>query len=176
MKAKVLTYGSPTLRKHAEDVSDFSSELVKNLFDTLAVEGGIGLAAPQIGVLQRVFIISTEPLADDDSSVESFKRVVINPEITEVSKETSMYNEGCLSIPELFEMVERPKSIRVRYFDENMNEICRQIDGIEARIFQHEFDHLEGILFVDRISPIRKAIIANKLKRLHRISKNAKRG
>jgi len=172
----VLTYGSPTLRKHAEDVSDFSSELVKNLFDTLAVEGGIGLAAPQIGVSQRVFIISTEPLADDDPSVESFKRVVINPVIIEVSEETSLYNEGCLSIPELYEMVERPKSIRVKYLDEEMNEVARQIDGIEARIFQHEFDHLEGILFVDRISPIRKAIIASKLKRLHRISKNAKRG
>jgi peptide deformylase len=171
MKAKVLVYGSPTLRKHAEKIDEIQPELVKNLFDTLAVEGGIGLAAPQIGVLQRVFIISTEPLADDDPSVESFKRVVFNPVIIEVSEETSLYNEGCLSIPELYEMVERPKSIRVKYLDEEMNEVTRKIDGIEARIFQHEYDHLEGILFVDRISSIRKAIIASKLKRLQRLSK-----
>jgi peptide deformylase len=110
-------------------------------------------------------------LADDDPSVESFKRVVFNPVIIEVSEETSLYNEGCLSIPELYEMVERPKSIRVKYLDEEMNEVTRKIDGIEARIFQHEYDHLEGILFVDRISSIRKAIIASKLKRLQRLSK-----
>lgn len=171
MKSKVLVYGSPVLRKHSNRVEEAQQQLVQNLFNTLDVEGGIGLAAPQIGVLKRVFIINTEPIADDDTSVESFRRVVINPEIVDLSDETSMYNEGCLSIPELYEQVERPNALRVRYLDEHFNHVDRDIDGIEARIFQHEYDHLEGILFIDHISSIRKAIIASKLKRIQRISK-----
>lgn len=174
MKSKILIYGSVTLRKSSEEVSSGQPELINSLFDTLNAEEGIGLAAPQIGVLKRVFIINTEGLLSDDSKVEKIKRAYINPEIFEVSLKTLLYKEGCLSIPNIFQEVERPKSVRVRYFDEDMKEVIRQLDGIEARVFQHEYDHLEGILFVDRISPIRRAIIANKLKGIQKLSKTYK--
>lgn len=171
MKSKVLIYGSPLLRKHSNMLEEAQQQLFQNLYDTLDMEGGIGLAAPQIGVLKRVFIINTEPIAKYDISVENFRRLVINPEIVDFSNETSMYNEGCLSIPEVYEQIKRPNTLRVKYFDEHFNHVDRDISGIEARIFQHEYDHLEGILFIDHISSFRKAIIINKLNRIQRIGK-----
>lgn len=173
MGEKVQIYGSPVLRKDSEHLTenDNISELASSLFATLKSEGGIGLAAPQIGVLKTMFIINSEAMVADDASVELVKKVVVNPEIISFSKETSYFNEGCLSIPDIFEQVERPTEIVVTYFDENMKPEKRTIKGIEARIFQHEFDHLGGVLFIDRISSIRRTILAAKLKRLQRLSK-----
>ncbi|HRX68404.1 MAG TPA: peptide deformylase [Tenuifilaceae bacterium] len=173
MITKVLKYGSSVLRKHSTEINkgEDTKSLIENLFDTLSREGGIGLAAPQIGALKRVFVMDSNPIDDDNGSVDRFKRAVINPEIISKSDETVIYSEGCLSIPEIYEEVVRPKKISVKYLDESFKQVEREIDGIEARIFQHEFDHLDGVLFVDRISSIRRKMLAGKLKRIMKISK-----
>ena len=173
MVAKVFKYGSSVLRQHSELIkkNDDIQNLIDNLFETLGKEGGIGLAAPQIGVLKRVFVMDTNPVEETDEPIQRFKRVVINPQIIKQTIETSMYSEGCLSIPGIYEDVVRPRKVLVNYLDESLNQIEREIDGMEARIFQHEFDHLDGILFVDRISPIRRSMLASKLKRIMRLSK-----
>jgi peptide deformylase len=170
MVSKVLKYGSTLLRKQSVEITkaDNITQLSDNLFDTLKKEGGIGLAAPQIGVLKRAFVMDSNPIAEDDESVEKFKRLVINPQIISRSQETILYSEGCLSIPGIYEEVERPKSITVNYLDESFTPVERKVNGIEARIFQHEYDHLEGILFVDRVSPIRKSLLSSKLKKIMR--------
>jgi peptide deformylase len=170
MIAKVLIYDSSILRKHSAQVlsNDNVTELAKTLFDTLLKEGGIGLAAPQIGVLKRVFVIDTTPLNEEDETTERIKHIVINPQIISLSNEASTYSEGCLSIPGIFEEVERPEGLRVKYQDELLNPIEKEIHGIEARVFQHEYDHLEGILFVDKVSPIRRRMLESKLKRIAR--------
>lgn len=167
MIAKVLKLGSSVLRKHSTEIKkgEDSKSLIENLFDTLSKEGGIGLAAPQIGVLKRVFVMDSHPFEDDDK-VEKFKRAIINPEIISKSDETVIYSEGCLSIPEIYEEVVRPKKISVKYLDESFKQVEREIDGIEARIFQHEFDHLDGVLFIDRISSIRRTMLQGRLKRI----------
>lgn len=166
MIADVLIYGSRILRQHSEEVVNNNKleELINTLFETLGKKGGIGLAAPQIGELKRIFVMDTSPL--DDEKVEKFKRVVINPVILATSIETVKYSEGCLSIPDIWEEVERPKEIEVRYLDESFKTVKRKLTGTEARIFQHEFDHLAGILFIDKIHPLRKVMIAGKLKSL----------
>lgn len=173
MIAKVLIYGSSMLRKHSSEVlsSDNVTELTKTLFDTLSKEGGIGLAAPQIGVLKRAFVIDTTPIGDEDETAEIVKHVVVNPHIISLSNETSMYSEGCLSIPGIYEDVERPEGLRVKYQDELLNPIEKEIYGIEARVFQHEYDHLDGILFIDKISQIRRNMLMSKLKKIMKLSK-----
>ena len=173
MSDKVLIYGSPVLRKNSDYLTDKDniSDLANSLFTILENEGGIGLAAPQIGVLKSIFVINTELLVADDESVELVKKVIVNPKIISSSKETSYFNEGCLSIPDIYEQVERPTEIVVTYFDETMRPESRTLKGIEARVFQHEFDHLEGKLFIDRVSAIRKTILMAKLKHLQRLSK-----
>lgn len=166
MVADILQYGSEILRQHSKDITmqESEQELIYTLFETLEEKGGIGLAAPQIGVLKRIFIMQT--LHIDDERIEKFKRVVINPRILAKSAETEKYAEGCLSIPEIVEEVERPSAIEVRYLNEKLEAVERKLNGIEARIFQHEFDHLAGILFIDKIHPLRKGMIAGKLKSL----------
>ena len=173
MVVKVLKYGSSVLRKHSIEVEkgEDSKSLIENLFNTLSKEGGIGLAASQIGVLKRVFVMDSNPIEDTEDQVERFKRAVINPKIIAKSDETIVYNEGCLSIPGIYEEVVRPKKIIVNYLDESLNQVERELDGIEARIFQHEYDHLDGVLFVDRISPIRRSMLVGKLKKIMRSSK-----
>jgi peptide deformylase len=166
MIADVLIYGSRLLRLPSEEVVNNNKleELVSTLFETLGKKGGIGLAATQIGELKRIFVMDTFPL--DDEKLEKFKRVVINPVILATSIETVKYSEGCLSIPDIWEQVERPKDIEVGYLDESFKTVERKLTGTEARIFQHEFDHLAGILFIDKIHPLRKVMIAGKLKSL----------
>lgn len=173
MIAKVLKYGSTVLRQHSKEMSKTEDieKLTVTLFDTLRKEGGIGLAAPQIGVLKRIFIMDSSPIGEDDESVDRFKRTVINPVIISRSEATSIYSEGCLSVPGIYEEVVRSEKISVKYLDESFNPVEREIDGIEARIFQHEFDHLDGVLFIDRISPIRRTMLASKLKKIMRLSK-----
>jgi peptide deformylase len=177
MVSKVLKYGSSILRQRSAEASGSENLtlLINNLFDTLQQEGGIGLAAPQIGELKKVFVMDTYPVAENDKYVEAFRRVVINPEIIASGNEKVKYTEGCLSIPGISEEVERPEKIEVKYLDEEIQPVVRKIDGLEARIFQHEFDHLEGVLFVDRLHPLRKAMISGKLKRLAQETKKKKK-
>ena len=173
MGKKILVYGSDILRNNSEYITkeDNISALATSLFDTLKIEEGIGLAAPQVGVLKRMFIINTESVVAHDSSFELIKRVVINPEIITYSNNKVLFKEACLSVPGICERVERPAEIVVKYFNEQMMPEKRTISGLEARIFQHELDHLKGILFIDRVSAIRRAFLASKLKRLQRLSK-----
>lgn len=167
----ILKYGSPVLRKYSVDIKeqDIVMQLSENMFDTLKRSKGIGLAAPQIGLLKKIFIIDTTPLNDDDSSIEKYEKVFINPEILWACNDYTSYTEGCLSIPEIYENVLRPEKITVRYLDFSFNVIEEELDGIKARIFQHEFDHLEGVLFVDKINSLKRKLISGKLYKLKKI-------
>ena len=159
----------PVLRKVAEDITpDYPelSTLIDNMWQTLASTGGIGLAAPQIGKAIRLVIIDLDPLKEDFPEYEGFKRVYINAHIQEYSDEKESSEDGCLSLPGLSEKVVRPKKIRVKWQDENFNEHDEWVEGYLARVMQHEFDHLEGTMYVDRVSPLRKTLIKNKLKAL----------
>ncbi|MCF0244194.1 MAG: peptide deformylase [Bacteroidaceae bacterium] len=169
MLLPIYIYGMPVLRKVAEDITpDYPelSTLIDNMWQTLASTGGIGLAAPQIGKAIRLVIIDLDPLKEDFPEYEGFKRVYINAHIQEYSDEKESSEEGCLSLPGLSEKVVRPKKIRVKWQDENFNEHDEWVEGYLARVMQHEFDHLEGTMYVDRVSPLRKTLIKNKLKAL----------
>lgn len=167
----IYTYGQPVLRKVAEDITPDYPELdtlIQNMWETLAQSEGIGLAAPQIGKAIRLVLIDLDPLAEDLPEYKGFKKVYINAHIIEFDenskKETSQ--EGCLSIPAIHENVTRPTRIHVEYDDENFEHHDEWVEGYLARVMQHEFDHLEGKMFIDRISPFRKQIIKTKLKAL----------
>ncbi|TVR70997.1 MAG: peptide deformylase [Marinilabiliales bacterium] len=162
----VFLYGSPVLRKVAADIpEDYEGldELVESLFETMYSSEGVGLAAPQVGKSLRIFVVDASPLEEDDPSLKDFKKVFINPVITSYEGELSTYNEGCLSIPEIREDVDRETAIRIRYCDTGFKYKEEYYDGIAARIIQHEYDHLEGRLFTDMISPIRKRLLKRKL-------------
>ncbi len=162
----ITIYGNPVLRKVAEDIDkDYPNlrELIKNMFETMYSADGVGLAAPQIDKPIRLFVIDASPMAEDDPSLEGFKRVFINAHVVEEEGEIWSFNEGCLSIPGIREDVERPEKIRIQYYDENWEFHDEVLEGVKARIVQHEYDHLDGILFTDRIAPIRKKLLKNKL-------------
>ncbi|MBO4607610.1 MAG: peptide deformylase [Prevotella sp.] len=166
----IYIYGHPVLRKVAQDIpQDYPglSNLIDDMWDTLADSEGIGLAAPQIGKSIRVVVIDLDPLAEDMPEYKGFRKVYINPHIVETDdsdKDTS--EEGCLSLPGIHEKVTRPKRIRVQYQDTDFNNYDEWVEGYLARVMQHEFDHLEGKVFTDRISAFRIQMIRSKLKAL----------
>lgn len=162
----IVGYGSPVLRRMTNKIDkDYPllSELVSNMFETMYLANGVGLAAPQIDLSISLAVIDAQPFAEKYPEADGFKRVFINPEIIEVSEEKWTFEEGCLSLPELHEEVSRPCSVVVRYFDENFNEKEELLTGLRARVFQHEFDHLQGKVFVDRLSSIRRTLLKRKL-------------
>lgn len=162
----VIKYGSPVLRKRSFhiDGDENITGIADNMKLTLKKAGGIGLAGPQVGFLKSIFIIDTSPLKDDGTEV--LEKVYINPEILDIDNKFVDFNEACLSIPGIHEDVSRPERIMVRYMDENLNIHEETIDGLTARIYQHEYDHLNGILFIDKISPLRRKMIGSRLKEL----------
>lgn len=164
----VYTYGQPVLRKVAQDIPiDYPElqELIKNMFETNTASDGIGLAAPQIGKSIRVVIIDLDAISDHLPEYKGFRHAFINAHILETDdSETETMEEGCLSLPGLHENVTRAKRIHVCYLDENFQEHDEWVDGYLARVMQHEFDHIEGKLFIDHISPFRKQMIKGKLK------------
>lgn len=166
----IYTYGQPVLRKVAEDIDkDYPNlgELIQNMWETLAGSEGIGLAAPQIGLPIRLVVIDLDALKDDMPEYANFRNVYINPHIVEYDKsETSSSQEGCLSLPAIHENVVRPTRIHVTYLDDKFNQHDEWVDGYLARVMQHEFDHLDGHMFIDRISPLRKQLIKSKLRAL----------
>lgn len=166
----IYTYGQPVLRKEAQDIDNTYPELktlIANMWETLAVSEGIGLAAPQIGLDIRLVIIDLDPLKEDMPEYEGFKKVYINAHIEEYDdSDKSSSEEGCLSLPGIHEKVTRPTRIRVKYMDEDFNEHDEWVDGYLARVMQHEFDHLDGKMFIDRISALRKQLIKSKLRTL----------
>ena len=169
----IIAYGSPVLKKKAEDISkDYPKfdELLENMFETMYNASGVGLAAPQIGLSIRLFIVDAKPFSEDESlsdleknELESFKRVFINPQIIEENGIEWDFNEGCLSIPDVHEDIFRKPEITVEYLDENFTPQKEKLTGLAARVVQHEYDHIEGILFTDRISNLKKRLIKNKL-------------
>ena len=166
----VIKYGSPILRKFSYDIheEDLPEQVSKNMFDTLKKDAGIGLAGPQIGLLKKIFIIDTTPLLEDDPLIKKVEQLFVNPKILEVSDDQVIYNEGCLSIPGIYKDLYRPAKIRVRYQDLSFNTIEEELDGMPARIFQHEYDHLEGILFIDKLSALQRKLISGKLNKIRK--------
>lgn len=165
----IYLYGQPVLRKATEEITpDYPNlkELIANMFETMYNADGIGLAAPQVGLGIRLFIIDLEPLAEDDPKYSGFKKVFINPKIVEQSGELVKMEEGCLSLPGINETVEREEKIRIQYFDENFVSHDEVYDAFFARCIQHEYDHIEAKLFIDHISGIRKQLIKSKLNNL----------
>ncbi len=172
----IYLYGNPILRKKGKDISpDYPQlkELINNMFDTMYAAKGVGLAAQQIGLDINLFIVDATPFAEDEEEeiseeekkqLKTFKKVFINAKIESEEGEEWKFNEGCLSIPYIREDVLRKPIIKISYFDENFQLHNETLDGIAARIIQHEYDHTQGILFVDKISAFRKKMIANKLK------------
>lgn len=170
MVLPIYTYGQPVLRKVAEDIPlDYPDlqELIQNMFETNTASDGVGLAAPQIGKSIRVVVVDLDVLSDTFPEYKDYRHAFINGHILEYDdSETETLEEGCLSLPGVHESVTRAKRIYVKWYDENLVEHEEWIDGYLARVIQHEFDHLEGRVFTDRLSPFRKQMITSKLKAL----------
>ncbi len=167
----IYIYGQPVLRKVAEDVTPEYPELktlIANMFETLDASNGVGLAAPQVGLAIRVVVIDLDVLSEEFPEYKGFRKAFINAHILEYDDESEKASseEGCLSIPGISEKVTRPTRIHVKYLDEEMLEHDEWVEGYLARVMQHEFDHLEGTMFIDRLSPLRKNMIAGKLKNI----------
>jgi len=165
----IYTCGQPVLRKVAEDIdSDYPKldELIENMFQTMEHADGIGLAAPQVGLPIRLVVIDLDALSEDMPELKGVKRVFINGHIEEREGEEVAMDEGCLSLPGIHETVKRKDKIRLRYMDENFEQHEEVVEGFLARVIQHEFDHLDGKMFIDHISPLRKQMIRGKLNAL----------
>lgn len=162
----IVVYGHPVLRKEAADVEKDHpglAALISDLFETMYRSEGMGLAAPQIGKSIRIFVIDGTPIAEDEPELEGFRKVFINARIIEKDGDTLPMSEGCLSIPHLREEVNRENRIRITYFDEDWEFHDEIYEGYKSRIIQHEYDHLDGILFTDRLNPLRRRLIKSKL-------------
>lgn len=169
----IVAYGDPVLRKKATAISAAYPKLdvlIENMFETMYGARGIGLAAPQVGLAIRLFMVDASPFGDDEELTEEerelcadFKKVFINPKIVEEDGDEWVFNEGCLSIPNINEDVFRKPKITIEYLDENFDEHTETFDGIVARIIQHEYDHIEGILFTDKLSVLKKRLLKTKL-------------
>ena len=160
----IYAYGQPVLRKKAEDIDAQYPELnnlIDNMFETMYDSNGIGLAAPQIGLSIRLFIVDGSEI--EDINPQGFKEVFINPVIEEEFGKEWDFEEGCLSIPDVRAHVKRKGEFRIRYFDRNWNENVKTFDGMAARIIQHEYDHIDGILFTDRISPLKRNMLKRRM-------------
>lgn len=162
----VYVFGEPILRKQADPITkDFKElkEFIQSMFETMYVSDGVGLAAPQVGQSIRIFVIDTIIEDKDEDEPAGIKRAFINPVIIEKFGDEWSLNEGCLSLPEIREDVFRPESVRMKYQDENFIEHEEVFEGFTSRVIQHEYDHLEGIMFVDYLNPLRKRILKSKL-------------
>jgi peptide deformylase len=162
----VYTYGQPVLRKKCQEISPNYPELqdlISNMWETMYQASGVGIAAPQVGKSIRLFVIDSEQILQEDSEETGFKKVFMNAEILEENGEEWAYEEGCLSIPQVRGDVERHESIKIRYQDENFNEFIETYSGINARVIQHEYDHIEGVLFTEKLKPIKKRMVQRKL-------------
>jgi len=172
----IIAYGDPVLRKVGVDIDkDYPNlaELIENMKETMVNAQGVGLAAPQIGKAIRLFIIDTSPFAKDEELEEderkflaNFKKIFINAKIVKEEGDEWSFSEGCLSIPEIREEVFREEKITIEYVDENFEKHTDTLDGLAARVVQHEYDHIEGVLFTDKISSLKKRLIKKKLENI----------
>ena len=160
----IVVYGDPVLKRRAKDIEKGSIDVKKvsdDMFETMEAAKGIGLAAPQIGKSIRMFVVDGTPI--EDEGMEGFRKIFINPEILEEDGEKWAFEEGCLSIPDVREDINRQESLVIHYFDENWVEHEEEYDGMKARIIQHEYDHIEGVLFTDYLSPLKKKLLKGRL-------------
>ncbi|MFN5031129.1 MAG: peptide deformylase [Flavobacteriia bacterium] len=177
----IVAYGDPVLKKEAEEIDQTFpklKELIGDMYETMYAAQGVGLAAPQIGKSIRMFVVDGSPFADDEeeddepdpkaAGIENFKKVFINPIIEEEEGEEWGFHEGCLSIPKIREEVFRKEKVHISYYDENFEFHEEVFEGYAARIIQHEYDHVDGILFTDHLSPLKRRLLT---KRLQNISK-----
>ena len=174
----IVAYGDPVLKKKAVNVEKQYlklKELIRDMWETMYAAYGVGLAAPQIGESLRIFIVDGSPFAQDKSldlveqqELRAFKKVFINPEIISYSGLNESFNEGCLSIPDVREDVSRLSTIEIVYYNEKFEKVEEEIRGLAARIVQHEFDHIEGILFTDKLGPLKKKLLKPKLTQIAR--------
>ena len=166
----IYTYGQPVLRKETEEIdADYPNlkQIIQDMWDTLGRSHGVGLAAPQVGLPIRLAIIDLDCISEEEPQYEGYKRTFINPYIEEVDDSVmETQEEGCLSLPGLSEKVTRPTRIRVSYLDENFEEHEEWVDGFLARVIQHEFDHLDGVVYTDHLKGLRRQLMAPKLKQL----------
>ena len=176
----IVAYGAPVLKKEAAEISEEYpnlDQLIENMWETMYASNGVGLAAPQIGLSIRLFVIDTAPFSEDDEldeleaeTLKSFKKVFINPVVIEEDGSLWEFNEGCLSIPDVREDVSRHERIKIHYFDQQFKEQELVLTGLVARVVQHEYDHIEGVLFTDHLTPLKRRLLIN---RLNSISKGA---
>lgn len=164
----IVAYGDPVLRKETEEIDanyPDLKQLIADMFETMYHSKGVGLAAPQIGLPIRLFIVDAAGFNEDGEApeLEGFKRVFINPIIIEEKGKEWKFEEGCLSIPGIREEVSRKPELHIEYYNENFELVEEKLDGLGARVVQHEYDHIEGILFVDKINPLRKQLIKSRL-------------
>ncbi len=162
----VTVYGDPVLRKKTTNIDqnyEGLSSLINDMFETMYNADGVGLAAPQIGLTIRLFVVDLSPMGEEEPQLKDFKKVFINARISEKSGEEELMEEGCLSIPGIHEKVMRKNHIRIQYFDENWVEHDEEYTGYPARVLQHEYDHLDGVMFVDHCSPLKKRLLKGKL-------------
>lgn len=165
----VTVYGDQVLRKKAVPIEkdhEGLAQIIQNLWETMYQSDGVGLAAPQVGMSIRIFVVDATSGADEEPELKDFKKTFINPEIIATSGVEWVMNEGCLSLPEIREDVKRPDEVRIKYLDENFEPHEDVFKGYAGRIIQHEYDHLEGILFIDHLSPLRKRLLKGKLKNI----------
>lgn len=163
----IVVYGDPVLKKKAQDIVKGEldvKQLSDDMFETMEAASGIGIAAPQIGKSLRIFVVDGRPT--EEEGMEDFRKVFINPQILEETGEEWAFEEGCLSIPNIREDVFRNERLTIHYFDENWVEHKEVYDGLKARIIQHEYDHIEGVLFTDHLSPLKKRMLKGKLQNI----------
>ena len=172
----IVAYGDPVLKKKAKEIpEDYPGleEIIRNMWETMYNAQGVGLAAPQVGLSLRLFLVDTAPFAEDDELSEeeqkelsAFKKVFINPTIAEEEGDEWPFNEGCLSIPDIREDVMRKPELLLRYQDEHFKNQELRLDGVIARVVQHEYDHIEGILFTDKLSSLKKRLLKGRLEKI----------
>ena len=169
----IVAYGAPVLKKKAVDIpADYGGfdALLENMWETMYAASGVGLAAPQVGLGLRLFVVDASPFAEDEdlpleeqAQLKDFKKAFINPVIEEESGEEWTFNEGCLSIPDVREDVNRKEALTISYQNEAGERLTESYSGLAARVIQHEYDHIEGVLFTDKLSPLKKRLIKGKL-------------
>ncbi len=170
----IVAYGDPVLKREADDIDreyEGLDTLIDNMFETMYAAQGVGLAAPQIGKSIRLFIVDASPFGEDDEDPEAvkvadFKEVFINAEIVDSAGEAWVFREGCLSIPNIREDVKREPQIKIRYYNRNWELQEKEFDGYAARIIQHEYDHIDGVLFTDHLNPLKKRMLKRKLQEI----------
>lgn len=171
MKLPIYAYGHPILKRVADPVTDNNAELqsfISDMWETMYQASGVGLAAPQVGLSRRIFIVDTVQLQDEPGAEEGIKKVFINAVKIEESGEDYAYEEGCLSIPDIRADVNRQSRIKLKYLDEHFEEHTTEFEGVNARVIQHEYDHLEGILFVEKIKPLKRNMLRRKLDKIRK--------